>query len=421
MTYLQTVPLLLTFVSGFVAAQETPPQPTQAAVPHRLEVVRCKASNLIGCAVTNPKNERLGEIRDIVIDNRNQRVAYAVVAFGEALGSGDKYFALPWRLLEIAQRSSDDTPRVTLGCDIEKLKAAPGFNEDSWPDMANPSWASKVDQHYRGQKEAAVPADASAPKGSAKDGASGAAKPPASGLTAHRRFSQILGARVSNVRSEHIADVEDLVIGVEAAHVDGVLLSFCGAPGAGENVALVPTEALTFEAAKRDYVLPCSPERLAAMALKDGKCASLGSDAWLTTGREACRVAREESDAKGWTVVKDANAHATRNAKYEMNKVATMRGAIVTVGTVANVDPSEDLVRLRIRLEDDREVVVHAGPVSFPPQRLLDLLPGRRVLVVGAPSVFDGRPVVLAGELEVNGKSVSLRDPYGVPTWLAGK
>lgn len=421
MTPFRTVPLLLTFVSGFVAAQEMPPKPTEAAVPHRLELIRCKASNLIGCAITNPKNESLGEIQDIVLDSRNQRVAYVVVAFGGTLGFGEKYFAMPWRLIEIVQRSSDDLPRATLGLDLATLKAAPGFDKANWPDMANPSWASQVDQYYGDRKEGTVPAGSAEPKGSAKDGTSGAAQPPASAAFVHRRFSQILGTRVTDARRNRIADVEDLVVGVESARIEGMLLSFGGVLGIGESVALVPVEAMTYDAAKLVYVLPCSSERLSAMALKDGKWPVLGNDAWLTSSREACLVARKESDAKATAVVIDANAHSTTKAKYDLSKVETMRGTIVTVGTVANVEPSEELVRLRIRLEDEREVVVHAGPSSFAQQRLLDLRPGRRVRVTGAPSVFDGRAVVLAGELEVDGKSVSLRDEDGAPTWLAGK
>ena len=421
MTPFRTVPLLLTFVSGFVAAQEMPPKPTEAAVPHRLELIRCKASNLIGCAITNPKNESLGEIQDIVLDSRNQRVAYVVVAFGGTLGFGEKYFAKPWRLIEIVQRSSDDLPRATLGLDLATLKAAPGFDKANWPDMANPSWASQVDQYYGDRKEGTVPAGSAEPKGSAKDGTSGAAQPPASAAFVHRRFSQILGTRVTDARRNRIADVEDLVVGVESARIEGMLLSFGGVLGIGESVALVPVEAMTYDAAKLVYVLPCSSERLTAMALKDGKWPVLGNDAWLTSSREACLVARKESDAKATAVVIDANAHSTTKAKYDLSKVETMRGTIVTVGTVANVEPSEELVRLRIRLEDEREVVVHAGPSSFAQQRLLDLRPGRRVRVTGAPSVFDGRAVVLAGELEVDGKSVSLRDEDGAPTWLAGK
>lgn len=421
MTRIHTVPLLLTFVSGFVVAQERQPQPTETTIPQNLQQIRCKASKLIGCAITNQKNESLGEIKDIVLDSRNQRVAYVVVGFGGKFGLGKKYFALPWHLIEIEQRSSDALPRATLGCDLETLKAAPGFDNANWPDMAHPDWASRVDQYYRDSEDAAAPAGSAEPKGSTKDGFSDPAQPIASAAPSHCRFSQILGTHVINAQRAFIADVEDLVIDVESARIEGVLLSFGGVLGVGENVALVPAEALTHDASTRAYVLPCSAERLSAMALKDATWPALGNDTWLTSCREACLVARKESEAKGTAMVVDAAAHTVPKAKYELGKVAEMRGTIVTVGTVANVEPDQDLVRLRIRLEAGREVVVHAGPASFAQQRALDLRPGCDVRIVGAPCVFDERTVVLAGKLEVDGKSVSLRDKDGMPTWLASK
>lgn len=421
MSPFRSVPLLLTFASSFAVAQVLPPKPVEASVPARQTMLRCKASNLIGCTITNPKNESLGEIEDIVLDARNQRVAYVVVGFGGVLGMGEKYFALPWRLIEIVQRSSDDLPRVTLGLDHATLKAAPGFDKANWPDMANPTWAGRVDAFYRDRNEGEAPAGDAEPKGSAKDGTSGVARPPASAAFAHRRFTQIIGTRVVDAQHARIADVEDLVVGSESARIEGVLLSFGGVLGMGESTALVPADSLTYDAAKHAYVLPCSAERLAAMALKDGKWPALGDDGWLKTGREACLLARKESDAKATVVAIDAAMPVGATPKYDLTKVETMNGTIVTVGTVTSGNGSVELLRLRVKLADAREVVVHAGPTAFAPQRLLDLRPGRRVEVVGALSVFESRTILLAGELEVDGKRVSLRDESGMPTWLEGK
>lgn len=419
-----TTPLLLTFICGFIAAQETSPKPVDAsvAIANRQTMMRCKASQLIGCAITNSKNESLGEIQDIVLDSGNHRIAYAVVAFGGMLGMGEKYFALPWRLIEIAQRSSDDTPRATLGLDRETLKAAPGFDKSNWPDMASATWAGQVDEYYRSRNEGSAPTGAAEPKGSAKDGSSGIARAPGSVAFAHRRLTQIVGARVVDAAHVRIADVEDLVVDTAAAKIDGVLLSFGGVLGMGESVALVPADALTYDVSKKAYVLPCSAERLAAMALKGGKWPALNDDAWLKSGRESCLLARKESDGKRGTAA-DVRAPSAEMAAavYDVAKVETMNGTILTVGTVSSEDGRQELVRLRVRVTDGREVVVYAGPSAFAPQRLLDLRPDRRIEVTGVPTVIDLRTVVLAGALKVDGKAVELRDAKGEPTWLEGK
>ena len=59
-----------------------------------------KASSIIGTNVVNPDGEMLGDVKEIVIDPRTGRVAYAVVSFGGFLGMGTKLFAIPFSALK---------------------------------------------------------------------------------------------------------------------------------------------------------------------------------------------------------------------------------------------------------------------------------------------------------------------------------
>ncbi|MCU0863714.1 MAG: PRC-barrel domain-containing protein [Planctomycetes bacterium] len=422
----KTTTLLLTFVSGFVAAQDQPPSqlgPYAAAPTAQQLAMRSKASAMIGCAITNSKNESLGEIQDIVLDATNHRIAYAVVGFGGFLGMGEKYFALPWRLFEFAQRGSDSTPHATLGLDREALKAAPGFDKSNWPDMANPAWAGKVDEYYVGRNERELPKGAEEPKGSAKDGTRGVSQDPSSPAFSHRRLSQIIGTHVVDAAHNRTADVEDLVVDTQAGKIDGVLLSFGGTLGMGESITLVPVESLTFDTKKRVYVLPVDETQLAGMALKDGVWPTLNDDAWLHTGRAACLAARKANDAKPAVAVIDASArrHNARTAVYDTGLVETMSGTVTTIGSVATEEGHPEVLRLRVRLTDGRDMVVHAAPATFQAQRELGLRPGSKVEITGVPTKTGWRSVVLAGELKVDGKVAKLRDDKGTPTWLDTK
>lgn len=102
------------------------------------------ASTLEGDDVVNSAGENLGEIKEIMIDVPSGRVAYAVLSSGGLLGIGDKLFAIPWGALTL------DTDRkcFILDVDAERLKAAPGFDKDHWPSMADPAWASEVHAYY---------------------------------------------------------------------------------------------------------------------------------------------------------------------------------------------------------------------------------------------------------------------------------
>lgn len=101
-------------------------------------------STLTGDGVRNKAGEDLGEIHDIMINLQSGRIAYAVLSFGGVLGIGAKLFAIPWRLLKLAE----DEHMFILDVAREKLKNAPGFDKDNWPDMNDPQWGANIDRYY---------------------------------------------------------------------------------------------------------------------------------------------------------------------------------------------------------------------------------------------------------------------------------
>ncbi len=100
--------------------------------------------SVLGAKVINSGGEDLGKIEDLVIDTRNNRVAYAILSFGGLLGVGDKHFAIPWEALAF-----DLSEKVAvLNVDKDRLSNAPGFDKDSWPDMGDTRWGTTLHQHY---------------------------------------------------------------------------------------------------------------------------------------------------------------------------------------------------------------------------------------------------------------------------------
>jgi sporulation protein YlmC with PRC-barrel domain len=74
------------------------------------------ADTLEGDDVINPQGDNLGEIKKIMIDVQNGRVAYAVLASGGFLGIADKLFAIPWGALTL------DASRKCFILDVGKEK-----------------------------------------------------------------------------------------------------------------------------------------------------------------------------------------------------------------------------------------------------------------------------------------------------------
>ena len=102
------------------------------------------ASTLTGNDVVNSSNESLGAIKEFMLDMRTGQVAYAVLSFGGLLGMGDKLFAVPFKAL----RLDTVNKRFVLNLEKSRLESAPGFDKDSWPNMADASWAKDVHAYY---------------------------------------------------------------------------------------------------------------------------------------------------------------------------------------------------------------------------------------------------------------------------------
>jgi hypothetical protein len=104
------------------------------------------SGTLKGDDVRNPAGERLGTVEEFMLDLPGGRIAYVVVSFGGFLGVGNKLFAVPPSSFTI----DHEDHAVVLSVDKERLKNAPGFDKDHWPDMADARWASSVHEFYSG-------------------------------------------------------------------------------------------------------------------------------------------------------------------------------------------------------------------------------------------------------------------------------
>lgn len=102
------------------------------------------ASTLTGDSVKNLQGESLGDLKDIMLDTSNGRIAYGVLSFGGVLGMGEKLFAVPWEALQV----DGENHHLILNVDKERLKDAPGFDKDNWPNFADHSFATQLHEYY---------------------------------------------------------------------------------------------------------------------------------------------------------------------------------------------------------------------------------------------------------------------------------
>jgi sporulation protein YlmC with PRC-barrel domain len=106
-----------------------------------------RASTIKGMDVYNLEGEHVGKIDELVIDIEKGQVVYAALSVGGFLGVGDKLFAIPWREFTMEVDEKDKFFRVDVT--KEKLKAAEGFDKDTWPNVADPKWRENIDRQFK--------------------------------------------------------------------------------------------------------------------------------------------------------------------------------------------------------------------------------------------------------------------------------
>ena len=103
-----------------------------------------KASEVTGVKVKNTEGESLGTINEVVIDKLYGKVNYLVLDFGGVLGFGNKFFAMPWGLFSYDK--NDDC--FTINIDKDRLKNAPGFDKEHWPNFSDMEFISSINKYY---------------------------------------------------------------------------------------------------------------------------------------------------------------------------------------------------------------------------------------------------------------------------------
>ena len=101
-----------------------------------------RISRLIGSDVRNKSGEKIGDIRDLVMDDHGT-IKLAIVSTGGFLGVGDRLHAVPWDVLTLGPK--DDH---ILDIDKAHLQATPGFTSKTWPNLGDDHWLADNRRYY---------------------------------------------------------------------------------------------------------------------------------------------------------------------------------------------------------------------------------------------------------------------------------
>ncbi|HJR55849.1 MAG TPA: PRC-barrel domain-containing protein [Rhizomicrobium sp.] len=82
------------------------------------------ASKVKGTAVFNEVGDRIGTVEDVVLDKQSNQIMFAALGFGGVLGLGEKYYPVPWSMLDY----DEDRGGYVIPLDKDTLKSAPAYD-----------------------------------------------------------------------------------------------------------------------------------------------------------------------------------------------------------------------------------------------------------------------------------------------------
>lgn len=86
-----------------------------------------------GTAVYNPEGERLGTVRNFMVDKQSGKADYAVLEFGGLFGLGSDHYPLPWEMLAY----DTDKGGYVVSITKDQLNDAPRYRDSDTPEYTN--------------------------------------------------------------------------------------------------------------------------------------------------------------------------------------------------------------------------------------------------------------------------------------------
>lgn len=373
------------------------------------------ANKLIGMDIHNQAGEELGTVDDIILDNQEGRIAYAVVSYGGILGIGEKHFAVPW------QAFSAEGDMLTLNIDKERLKSAPGFEKGNLPNQADPMFHEEVHEFYdtepydvsqteQERRFAQSPEEEEAFRATetAEDEESWNWKfwtSRGDNEDWARRLSEVIGTEVVNRQNEDIGDIDDIAIDTREGRVTYALV---GHGGLEMQTAAVPWNALELDEEQEQYRLDATTEDLELAQIDVDQLDKLNDERFS-------RQIHEAFDTEPYWIAYGYDQE--QQDEFWTGDPQRQSEQVSLSGTIENVQDmqigigqqAEAGVQVQLRTESGQTETIHLASRQELQQQNLDLSTGDRIEVEGRRTDVQGRPVIEATEVSKEGRTATFR------------
>ncbi len=101
---------------------------------------------------------------------------------------------------------------------------------------------------------------------------------------------------------------------------------------------------------------------------------------------------------------------------YNPATVETIAGEVISVDRFTPARGMSTGIHLMVKT-DKATISVHLGPAWFIDKQSLKIEPKDTVKVTGSRITFDGKPAIIAAEVQKDGNVLKLREGNGMPVW----
>ena len=252
----------------------------------------------------------------------------------------------------------------------------------------------------------------------------------------HRRLSNLFGIDVQNLQGEELGELDNAMIDVNQGKLAfGIVAIRSGFLGMSKDLAAVPWSVLDFTSEPGIAKLDADQQTLMAMTFDEDNFPNLsdpqysrqlyerynagpyGETLGFVPGEE--RRDRESPSARGNAPAMDASRMEAGRADLPFNprSITTVQGAIESLDTYRIEGTSMEGLRLHVRTDAGRDVVVNVGPRSHLERENIDLQAGNQVTITGSSVHMGGQDVIVASQIRTGEKTLNLRDREGKPLW----
>ena len=102
--------------------------------------------------------------------------------------------------------------------------------------------------------------------------------------------------------------------------------------------------------------------------------------------------------------------------RFDRHKIETLNGEVVSVDAYPSRRGTSQGIHLMVNTGQET-VEVHLAPSWYLKDREFEITPKDKIVITGSRIIVDGKPAIIASQIEKGDRTLLLRDEDGFPMW----